>query len=1026
MKTIDIFTPDQMSMEASCLGCAKYFTCKAPEKSGAWKCGAFESMMSANTDDLFGQMQAAIDLTSTINLQFEDNPEEVGEFESMINSALSSNRLVPLDLAVDDGDVPEAANYYDWCYGNLGIKFNPFARQLWIAAKLFGEICPHCSDPKWYHDIENVPVDFRGVDLKEHLTFLEFGVCPKCRRGRAAMFKDGDLNIYSELAICLGQRSGKCVSHDTLILSDDGIQQIGDMRPASAKRGEFTPFNANLVGPNGETLKAAKYYVNPPERLYRVTTHDGKHVDATANHQLWTTEGWVRVGDLKIGEVIPVRVGQNVWGRTIPVYGNQPLSIESCHVIGKGFSDTVGVEVPECILRAPKDYVLAFIRGCFGSNVRLCGGFRFVMELSVILGNLGFVHQIRGDTNLWVQLESSITEDPKPTTYYTTVVSVEPLGVAEAYDFEVPGEHCFMANGLLNHNSIQTGGLASYHLHKNLKTVRPAEHYGLAASTTLTHTYTGLQYKRAYALLWTPIRDTITDSPWFKEYHKLLKYHGERMGEELVVIKDTFINWRRSRMLASPAAPNIGTLRGDTRLGGGIDELGFFKFGAGAEDFVTISADEIHASLTNSLATIRTAASRMIRGGDNNVQQGIMFNLSSPSSVFDKIMTLVRASVGSRTILGVRLPTWDMNPQITREDLQIYWDTDPVKAERDFGANPPLAASPFFEDHEALSNVFTGGRNRIKYTVVEEPNTKTKVLERWARIDQTFELAKMPPSIATIDSGVSNNSFSLTISIPVARGRITSPPKQNSLGYANKPKKPVMQSRPLDLNTDQVDGGSVRGKALFTIEVIPPKNGRINFNRVLNETLVPLLKPYNVQVVVTDRWQNILLLDTLRDEHGINTFQYSLRYKDFEVIRSYIEGGMFECPATESDFEDVATFDNAAYPYCFEGRPIDHLALQFMTVQDNGRTVDKGPNLTDDSFRSIALAVHYVRDIDFVTQYLSGPDKSRSVGGGLVAAPGGEASGSVVAMSSNAARALVAAPGGAGGDGGNTFSRTKR
>lgn len=777
----NIIYSDSLAATESCLGCASYFGCKDPHKSGAWVCSKFNAMESAHTDDLLTQMQTHIDLTSSIYTDFEDDQEEVGEFESMIDRALKDNRLVPLDLNVDDRDLPEAKNYYDWTFGEKGIKFRPFSRQLWVAAKLFGEMCPHCSNPDWYHNIEAVPVDYKGVDMPEHIQFLEHGVCPSCGRGRAEMWLAGDLNIYQEMAICLGQRSGK---------------------------------------------------------------------------------------------------------------------------------------------------------------------------------------------------------------------------------------------------SIQTGGLASYHIHKLLKTTRPSEYYGLAASTTLTHTYTGLQYKRAYALLWTPIRDTIHDSPWFQDYHKLLKYHGERMGEELVTIKDTFINWRRSRFLASPSAPNVGTLRGDTRAGAGIDELGFFKFGAGAEDYVTISADEIHASLTNSLATVRTAANKMMRGGENNVQQGIMFNLSSPSSVFDKIMTLVRAAKNSRVLLGVKLPTWEVNPDITREDLQIYWDTDAVKAERDFGANPPLAASPFFGDKEAIDAAFVGLKNRISYEMIERTNPQSNMPERAAKINATRELPKMPPAIMTLDAGVSNNSFSLAISIPVAKGRVTPQPRQNSGGYERKPKRPMVD-RPLDLNSES--GENLRTQVLAILEVMPPKGGKINFNKMYKNVLVPLLKPFNVQVVVTDRWNSILLLDMLRDEHGVATFQYSLRYKDFEAIKSYTEGGRVQLPQYESrDLDEVLSFDQESYPTCFTDRPIDHMALQFLTVQDNGRTVDKGPNLTDDSFRAVSLAVHYLRNIDFVKEYLSGHAVNSGKGGGLVAMPGGDGGGQQNHHAMTGSSRGLVAQAGSGGEGGNTFSRSNR
>lgn len=764
-----------LTLDNGCMGCGKYFTCKDENKGAGWSCRKFISIHESHTDDLVEQVKAVVDLNSTSRLQFVDSPEEIENFETMIRASLDQNRFLPLDLSVDDSEFPEAANYFEWTFGGH-IRFRPFARQMWIALRLFAELCPHCSDPKWYHDIEAFPVDFPTVNLRERLCVMDHGKCPECGRGRAEMFLSGHLQIPQELACCVGQRGGK---------------------------------------------------------------------------------------------------------------------------------------------------------------------------------------------------------------------------------------------------SIQTAGLITYHLHKLLKTVRPSEYYGLASSTTLTHTCTALQFKRAYSVLWSPIRDTIIDSKWFQDYHSFLTHKGERLGQELVVIKDTFINWRRSRLTAAPMAPNVGTLRGDTRVGAAIDELGLFRFGEGADDYVTVSADEIHASLTNSLATIRTAASRMIRAGENSVMQGLMYNISSPISIFDKIMTLVRAAKKSRVILGIHLPTWGMTPLVTRQDLQIYWDTDPIKAERDFGANPPVADNPFFGNVDLLKSLFKGSPNRVRYALKSKPGNE---FERGISITDTMPLSKMPPSLLTIDAGEVNNSFALSLSIPVLKGRITDRPKTNSQGFVTKPGRQVPVPA-VNINAEQ--GSEHRCIVLACIEVIPPVAGRINFNQLFNKGILPLLKPFNVQVVVADRWNSIFMLDKLHDEHHVQTFQYSLKYADFVAIKSYMEGGLVSLPSLEADsFDTVATFDQQAYPFCFERRPMDHLALQLMTVQDGTRTVIKGPNLTDDTFRTVALAVHYLRNAQFVKDYLSGSMLSSGRGGGLVASPSGEASVStVVSLTHNSSRALVAV-GSSSGEGGSTFART--
>lgn len=762
----------------NCLTCSSFFSCNVANKGEAWVCHNYQEFSETHIDDLLQGAQLHLNDVQG-SLQGYETKEELREFENVILKAINGNQSVPVDLRIDDSDIKEAANYYDWVFGDLGIQFKPFARQMWIALKLFGEMCPRCSHPDWFNNIESVPVDYKASDFPEYVTIFNYGVCPKCGAERADLYNKGELNIYSELSVCLGQRSGK---------------------------------------------------------------------------------------------------------------------------------------------------------------------------------------------------------------------------------------------------SIQTGGLASYHIHKALKTNRPSEFYGLAASTTLTHSYTGLKLNRAMSLLWRPIRDTILDSPWFREYHKCLRHYEGKLGEELLTINDTYINWRRARLLASPVAPNVGTLRGDTRLAGAVDEIGFFRFGAGAEDYVTISADEIHASLANSLATVRSAAHKLLTKGENNVQQAIMFNLSSPSSVFDKIMTLVRASVGSRTNLGVRLPTWEVNPDMTRDSLQSYFDQDPIKAERDFGANPPMAAATFFEQPDALAPCFTGSTNRVTYKMVTRTSTVNSVVERGCVVEGLSPLANQPPSLLSIDSGVTNNSFSLAISIPFLSDKVKPTPSLLNKVPEKRIKPPVVHTA---VNTDIESGEDVRCSVQLLIEVIPPKHGKLNFNHIFKNTIIPLLKPFNVHVVVTDRWQNILMLDTLRDNHNVHCFQYSLRYKDFATIKSYLEGNMVLLPRCESGFDRVTSFDLERYPHCFENRPIDHLALQLLTVRDTGRTVDKGDRLTDDSFRALSLAVHYLRNPSFVREYLNGVSLRSRTGGGLIAAPGESASQTTVAsMTTNPRRAVIACASGNADSTTNVFSRS--
>lgn len=757
-------------MANNCLSCAKYFTCSNPEKGGHFICDKFQDHAAAHVDDLREQAVFAIhQVKDEVADAYENDygEDEQDEILSAINRAIASNSLMPIDLDVDDTHLWEAPNYYEWCFSGKGIKFRPFARQLWTASMLFGEVCPNCSDPDWVADINNVPVDYNPKDFPEHIQFMENGVCPKCGHGKSHFIATGEMRNVMELSACWGQRSGK---------------------------------------------------------------------------------------------------------------------------------------------------------------------------------------------------------------------------------------------------SIFTGSACSYHLHKLLKMVRPAEYFGLAASTTLTGTYTALTLGRAMNLLWRPIFNTIQDSPWYKQYFKFMQEEGKRLGIELLTVKDTYINFRRSNLLISPAAPDVGKLRGDTRIEAAIDEIGFFRFGSGTEDLVTINADEVHTSLTNSLATVRTKANKMLRAGINDVQQGLMVNISSPSSVFDKIMTLIRQAEGSKTMLGIHLPTWEVNPDITEEDLEHYRTTLGIERfERDFGANPPLGDSTFF-DPETVPSMFQSHANAVSYQPISRLNKKGRQ-EKAIKVTATRPLASQPPSLLAIDAGETNNSFSLIIGIPSLKG--TELP-------SHKIPKTVLNTYKKGKAVNETLSSRVYIQAV--VEVIPPEQGKINFSKMLKDTIIPLINAFNVKVVVADRWNSILMLDELRENHGVDTFQYSLRYRDMEMVRDMAETKDFlSLPRLESKFKEVQNFQQRAYPYCFEGRPLDHLALQFMTVRDGGRTVGKGSGLTDDTFRALALACFFLGNVQFVLDYLGGEAKKRGNMGIVAIASGGDSS-TVVASTSNAQRG-IAAIGGSGSSDVQVFAR---
>lgn len=147
------------------------------------------------------------------DLDIKEHDDAVGSLMDKLDQILNENNIIAPDLHINDSEIPEMANFFEFCYDpNYGFKtIKPFARQMWMYSKLFGEICPKCTKSKYQDSILSIPVDAKPSYFNKKITLFRWGVCPKCGLHRSKAFKKGKLNIYQELVQICGQRSGKSI-----------------------------------------------------------------------------------------------------------------------------------------------------------------------------------------------------------------------------------------------------------------------------------------------------------------------------------------------------------------------------------------------------------------------------------------------------------------------------------------------------------------------------------------------------------------------------------------------------------------------------------------------------------------------------------------------------------------------------------------------------------------------------------------------------------------------------------------------
>lgn len=843
--------------------------------------------------------------------------------------------------------------------------------------------CSRCSHEK-AQSIYTIPYRASPEKVAENVQFLNYGVCPKCGVTKSELVNNGEINLYDETALCLGQRSGKCVVGGTLVHTREGFIRIEDLITDSSTKG-FTPYDGVncVVLENGKTAPISHNYVEKKEYTLKVTMSNGMQIEGTFNHPILTKDsGWQTLSELRLDTPIDIVFGQKKFG------GATQESIKTLLNFYTLTDCTLWDRIPSYVLRGDGKAQMHIISKLSRKrSILTAKGFAILhksstvlREMQVMLHNMGIRCRVKESNNrtdhrltiegrealclyklhigladlpievkAWVEEclfdDASMDYTNVSNTYTVWVERIEAsTGKSTTYDITVPVAHRFMANGLVSHNSAMFSLLAPYVTHKYLKLQNPNRLFGQMESNVLTATFVGLTFSRAVSLLWTPVLNVMRDSEWYKSYHEMMASYEARYGVVACVVKDTFIEYRHRRLRNYPSGPNKRTLRGDTRYMFGIDELGWFHMGDdGDDERERASGAEVHGALDRSLKTIRNASKKKILSGYNNMIGAYGMSLSSPAHKKDMIMNLTTFYENSSEVLALRMPTWKMNPQYRgKEDFAKEYAKDYAKAERDFGANPIVNENRVMSDATLLdvaSNCIlpvTINTKRVLYTSQDQAFTSASI-DRLVPNDY--------PSVLSLDAGATNNSFAMTL---------------------------LQKSG---------DSNSTLRVAAF-IDIIPFKDSTIHFNRLFENVIEPILKAFNVCGVVSDRWESTMILHTISEKYGIFVKHITAKPVHFTLTDSYIRPDcLVKFPRLDMSLADILAPNENEYKDRFSTSPNSHFIYQLSNIQEIQGVWYKGAVGTDDIVRSFVLAMSLILDESFASKYLKSKIRQTSMVG---------------------------------------------
>jgi len=112
--------------------------------------------------------------------------------------------------------------------------------------------------------------------------------------------------------------SGKCVTGDTLVFTENGLAYLRDLMPPDAPEGEFTPLNCRVQA-HTQARRATHFYRGGRQATLRIKTRLGFELEGTPEHRVWVRcsdgmEDWKRLAELQVGDTVAIGTQIDLWG----------------------------------------------------------------------------------------------------------------------------------------------------------------------------------------------------------------------------------------------------------------------------------------------------------------------------------------------------------------------------------------------------------------------------------------------------------------------------------------------------------------------------------------------------------------------------------------------------------------------------------------------------------------------------------------------------------------------------------------
>lgn len=403
--------------------------------------------------------------------------------------------------------------------------------------------------------------------------------------------------------------------------------------------------------------------------------------------------------------------------------------------------------------------------------------------------------------------------DEETNTFYDSKVTrVEKLrGLISMYDLTILNGNSYVADGMLVHNSGKTvmgSKIATYEFFE-LATCSfnetPAEFYGLMKGQAIGINCVSAGKEQAMMGIFALMKQDLKYNEWFNQWFDI------SVIENKIEVRDKNIY-----AMVSAAKADTGAGTGTTSKAVFGDEIDLWQ-----RTDSKSGAEIVWSKLVNSTQTL---------GVD-----GKCIAISSTQYPDGMVTRLYNAGKKERTTLVYDLPTWEMNPRITRESLEEEFRYRLEQFYRDFANQPNVSGGLQFPEKVKLDRSI---RNVLQIDYDASIINKMK--------------GKVSPHVMAIDPAWRNDSFGI------------------GCGYYKNSEIVIDGVRKFQkLNSDE--------------EYIRPSDIR-NF-------IIPAIEALNVDTFLYDTDLTPELVEYINDELGVEVIKHIVTKEDYDRWRELQDGG---------------------------------------------------------------------------------------------------------------------------------------